>query len=92
MKPEEENMTRTETLHSLLGKLRADIDRVPTSLSASTLMTYSRTLTSTARTGMPVTEDTLMNTLGPTRSLTADIKGTFKEVLERASLMRCSKT
>ncbi|KAK1887461.1 Dynamin-1-like protein [Dissostichus eleginoides] len=36
-----------------------------------------------ARIGMPVIEDTLMNTPGPTRSPTVDIRDAFKEVLEQ---------
>lgn len=90
MQPEEENMTGLVTpLHTSLGRRKADIDRVTTNPSPLTLMTFSRTLTSTARTDMPVTVDTLMNTPGPTRSPTADIRDTFKEVLEQ---MTCSRT
>ncbi len=93
MKPEEEIMTDLVThLHTSLGKRREDIGRVAINLSASILMTFSRTLTCTARTGMPVTEDTLMNTPGLTRSPTADISDTFKEALERESLMTCLTT
>lgn len=93
MKPEEENMTSLVIpLHISLGRRKADIDRAHTNLSTSTLMTFSKTLTSTARTGMPVIEDTLMNTPGPTRSPTVDIRDAFKEVLEQVSLMICMRT
>ena len=93
MKPEEENMTSLVTpLRTLVGRRKADIDKVPTNLSASTLMTFSRTLTFTARTGTLATEDTLMNTQGTTRSPTADIRDIFKEVLEQVSLMTCMTT
>lgn len=47
---------------------------MPTNLSASTLMTYSRILTSAARTGMHASEDALMNTSGPTWSPTANLR------------------
>lgn len=93
MKQEEENMINLVTpLHSSLRSLKADIGRVLTNLTTLTLMTYSRILTSTAKTGMPVTEDILMNTPGLTRRLTAGIRDTFKEALEQVSLMTCLMT
>lgn len=88
MKPEEESMTSmVAALHTSLGRRKTDINKVLINLS--TLTTYSRTLTSTARTGMPVTEDTLRNTPGPTRRPTTDTRDTFKEVSEQVSLMTC---
>lgn len=90
MKPGEENITSSAT--HLRTPLKAGIRREPINLSASTLMTYSKTLTSTARTGTPVTGDTLMSTPGPTRIHRADTRDTFKEALEQVSLMTCLKT
>lgn len=86
MRQEEESMISSGTLTGTsMGRRKANTDRVPTNLSPSVLMTYLRTLTSTARTGTPDTEDTLMNTPGPT----ADIKDTFKVVLEPGLSMIC---
>lgn len=86
MRQEEASMISSGTLtRTSMGRRKANTDKVPTNLSPSVLMTYLRTLTSTARTDMPVTEDTLMNTPGPT----ADIKDTFKVVLEPGLSMIC---
>lgn len=86
MRQEEASMISSGTLtHTSMGRRKANTDKVPTNLSPSVLMTYLRTLTSTARTDTPVTEDTLMNTPGPT----ADIKDTFKVVLEPGLSMIC---
>lgn len=78
MKPKEDNMISLVKPRISLGKSKATIDRVPTNHILSILMTFLRTLTSTARTDTLVTPETLMNTPGHT----VDIKGTFKEVLE----------
>lgn len=89
MKQEDENMSSPgSTLHTSPKRHREDIDNP----SPLTLMTFSRILTSTARTGMPVIEDTLMNTPGPTRRPTADTRDTFKEVSDQESSMICLMT
>lgn len=88
MKPEEDNMISLVKPRISLGKSKANIDRVPTNRIRSILMTFSRTLTSTARTDTLVTPETLMNTPGHT----VDIRGTFKEVLEMIYLMTCWRT
>lgn len=93
IKPEEENMTTSVTpLHTSRARHKADIDRVLSNPSPLTSMTFLRTLTFTARTDTHVTGDTLMKTPGPRRSPTADIRDTFKEVLEQASSMICLRT
>lgn len=80
------------TLRISPGNHKVDTDRVPTNLSPSILMIFSKILTSTATTGMPVTEDTSMNTQDPTKIHTAVTRDTFMEVLEQVSLRTCLKT
>lgn len=91
-KPEDDNMTRVGTTRqTFLGRQKADPDLVP-NLSASTLMTFSRTSTSIVRIDTHGTAGTLTNTPGSTKSPTADTRGSFKEVSERVSLTMCSTT
>lgn len=92
MKRGDKNMTSLDIAHSLMGARKVKMGKMSTSPSTTTLTTCSKTLISTARTGMSVTRDTLRTTSGPTRRPTVDTRDTSKGSSEQVPLMTCLMT